>query len=58
MPSWWECFRCANVKNPDDYYSLDFSHHSLTDVPPIIFQYERTLEKIKLNSNRVSYNIY
>lgn len=55
MPSWWECFRCANVKNPDDYYSLDFSHHSLTDVPPIIFQYERTLEKIKLNSNRVSY---
>lgn len=34
---------------------LDFSHHHLVDVPPDVFQYERTLEELHLNANRVSH---
>lgn len=40
----------------DNIYVLDFSHHSLQDVPPEIFDYERTLTELNLGSNRVSCN--
>lgn len=57
MP-WWTCFNCINLKNPDDVLTLDFSHCLLFDVPPDVFQYERTLEELYLNSNRVSFYSY
>lgn len=58
MP-WWTCFNCANVRtqqnnNTNDIRVLDFSHHLLQDVPSDVFQYERMLEELYLNSNRVS----
>lgn len=34
--------------------SLDFSHHALNDVPPDVFAFERTLEELHLNSNRIT----
>lgn len=56
MP-WWTCFNCANLKatqnNQDDVYILDFTHHSLHDVPPSVFIHERSLEELYLSSNRV-----
>ncbi|KAG4076771.1 hypothetical protein HA402_009117 [Bradysia odoriphaga] len=53
MP-WWTCFNCINLKNPDDVLTLDFSHCLLYDVPPDVFQYERTLEELHLDSNRIN----
>ncbi|KAE8746451.1 hypothetical protein FOCC_FOCC006817 [Frankliniella occidentalis] len=32
---------------------LDYAHSSLHDVPPEVFQHERTLEEIRLDSNRL-----
>lgn len=57
MP-WWTCFKCLQFNDVNNVYSLDFSHHSLHDVPPNIFQYERTLEELLLNANRVSISTY
>lgn len=53
MP-WWTCFNCLSIHHRDEILTLDYSHHSLNDVPPDIFQHERTLEELYLNSNRVS----
>lgn len=48
---WCSCIK----KNPlDDVRVLDFSHSHLVDVPPDVFQYERTLEELHLEANRVS----
>lgn len=43
-----------NAQEQDQVKSLDFSNHMLTDVPPDVFQFERTLEELYLNSNRVN----
>lgn len=51
------CFKCLTDNNksqgPDNIYLLDFSHHSLQDVPPEVFDYERTLTELNIGSNRV-----
>lgn len=56
MP-WWTCFNCANIRSTNntinDVRILDFSHHTLHDVPADVFQYERMLEELYLYSNRV-----
>lgn len=56
MP-WWKFLNCLSVNHQNIISILDYSHHSLNDVPPYIFQYERTLEELYLNSNRVSFSI-
>lgn len=56
MP-WWSCISCTSRStrpNCNDIVVLDYAHHSLHDVPPDVFQYERTLEELYLSSNRVS----
>lgn len=53
MP-WWSCFECMNLRNADDVQVLDFSHHLLHEVPPNVFQHERTLEELHLNCNRIT----
>ncbi|ODM97759.1 Protein LAP2, partial [Orchesella cincta] len=44
---------CAKKDEPEDVQELDFRHCSLCEVPPDIFTYERTLEKLDLGSNQV-----
>lgn len=57
MP-WWTCFNCTNnhsdQNNRNDVVELDYSHHSLQDVPSDVFQFEKTLEILYLSANRVS----
>lgn len=48
------CCLCAReTYEPPDVQELDYKHSSLTEVPPEIFTYERTLEKLLLGSNQV-----
>lgn len=53
MP-FWKCFPCRKFKNEETVIVLDHSNCALTDVPPDVLQYERTLEKLYLSSNRIS----
>lgn len=56
MLSCFKCIKNGNKKHgQDDIYVLDFSHHNLLDVPPEVFDYERTLSELNLGSNRVSF---
>lgn len=53
------CFKGVQRKDNDEddddgVRMLDFSHGGLVEVPDNIFLYERTLEKLFLESNRVS----
>lgn len=52
MP-WWGCGQCKE-SNEDNIVCLDYNHMSLTEVPTEIFTFERTLEDLYLESNRVS----
>lgn len=45
---------CLKKNTLEDVRILDFSHAHLVDVPPDVFQYERTLEELHLEANRVS----
>ena len=45
---------CLKKNQMEDVRILDFSHSHLVDVPPDVFQYERTLEELHLEANRVS----
>lgn len=54
MLSCFKCLKNGNKKHgQDNVYVLDFSHHNLVDVPPEVFDYERTLSELNLGSNRV-----
>lgn len=53
MP-WWDCCTCNEVSD-NNISVLDFNHLALEEVPDHIFQFERTLEELYLDSNHVSY---
>ncbi|CAH0715598.1 unnamed protein product, partial [Brenthis ino] len=47
-------FLCCVRPGVEDIVELDYSHHSLTDVPTDVFVYERTLERLLCQSNRIT----
>lgn len=50
--NWLNCFACKQ-KAVDDVKTLDFSRASIADVPPEVFNFERTLENLHLDGNKV-----
>lgn len=46
-------FLCCVRPGVEDVVELDYSHQSLTDVPTEVFVYERTLETLLCQSNRI-----
>ena len=50
----WKCFLNCVRPETEDVRQLDYQHCMLQDVPPQVFAYERTLEELYLDSNRVS----
>jgi len=51
--AWWQCAACLRTQE-EDICELQLNHCNLYDVPPDVFIYERTLEKLYLDANRVS----
>ncbi|XP_046985837.1 protein lap1 [Schistocerca americana] len=49
MPSWFNCCR----QQEEEVRRLDFQHCVLNDVPAQVFAFERTLEELYLDSNRI-----
>ncbi|CAK1580227.1 unnamed protein product [Parnassius mnemosyne] len=47
-------FLCCVRPGVEDVVELDYSHQSLTDVPTDVFVYERTLETLYCQSNRIT----
>ncbi|CAG9786704.1 unnamed protein product [Diatraea saccharalis] len=47
-------FLCCVRPGVEDVVELDYSHQSLTDVPTEVFVYERTLEILNCQSNRIT----
>lgn len=47
-------FLCCVRPGVEDVLELDYSHQSLTDVPTEVFVYERTLEILYCQSNRIT----
>lgn len=50
--SWWQCAACLRAQE-EDICELQLNHCNLYDVPPDVFIYERTLEILYLDANRV-----
>lgn len=50
--NWLSCFVCKK-KTSEDVRTLDFNRSSLKEVPPEIFNFERTLENLYLDGNKV-----
>ncbi|XP_071571394.1 uncharacterized protein Lap1 isoform X1 [Temnothorax nylanderi] len=50
--SWWQCAACLRTQE-EDISELQLNHCNLYDVPPDVFIYERTLEKLYLDANRI-----
>ncbi|XP_031850170.1 leucine rich repeat containing protein 7 lap1 isoform X2 [Nomia melanderi] len=50
--AWWQCAACLRAQE-EDICELNLSHCNLYDVPPDVFIYERTLEKLYLDCNRI-----
>ncbi|XP_011877818.1 PREDICTED: protein lap1 isoform X2 [Vollenhovia emeryi] len=50
--SWWQCAACLRTQE-EDICDLQLNHCNLYDVPPDVFIYERTLEKLYLDANRI-----
>ncbi|XP_071439275.1 erbin [Hetaerina americana] len=48
----WKCFSCIK-SDTEDIVRLDYRHCSLSDVPPEVFAFERTLEELYLDANRI-----
>lgn len=51
--AWWQCAACLRAQE-EDICELQLNHCNLYDVPPDVFIYERTLEKLYLDANRVN----
>lgn len=47
-------FLCCVRPGAEDVIELDYSHHSLADFPTEVFVYERTLEILHCQSNRIT----
>lgn len=54
--AWWQCAACLRTQE-EDICELHLNNCNLYDVPPDVFIYERTLEKLYLDANRVNINI-
>ncbi|XP_048510972.1 protein lap1 isoform X2 [Athalia rosae] len=50
--AWWQCAACLRTQE-EDVCELQLNHCNLYDVPPDVFIYERTLEKLFLDANRI-----
>ncbi|XP_043481036.1 protein lap1 [Leptopilina heterotoma] len=50
--SWWQCAACLRAQE-EDICELQLNHCNLYDVPPDVFIYERTLEILYLDANRI-----
>ncbi|XP_063984452.1 protein lap1 isoform X1 [Diachasmimorpha longicaudata] len=50
--SWWQCTACLRAQE-EDICELQLNHCNLYDVPPDVFIYERTLEMLHLDANRI-----
>ncbi|KAF2881866.1 hypothetical protein ILUMI_24298 [Ignelater luminosus] len=50
--SWCKCLSCPKTE-VEDITTLDFSCCSLTEVPPIVFNFERTLQYLHLDCNKI-----
>ncbi|XP_008544865.1 protein lap1 [Microplitis demolitor] len=50
--SWWQCTACLRAQE-EDICELQLNHCNLYDVPPDVFIYERTLEMLYLDANRI-----
>ncbi|XP_066584062.1 protein lap1 [Prorops nasuta] len=50
--AWWQCATCLRAQE-EDICELQLNHCNLYDVPPDVFIYERTLEKLYLDANRI-----
>ncbi|XP_046426605.1 protein lap1 isoform X1 [Neodiprion fabricii] len=50
--AWWQCAACLRTQE-EDICELQLNHCNLYDVPPDVFIYERTLEKLFLDANRI-----
>lgn len=55
--NWLNCFSCKE-KAQDDVKTLDYNRTGLTEVPPEVFNFERTLETLYLDGNKVSRRLY
>ncbi|XP_069694249.1 erbin [Periplaneta americana] len=51
--SWKLCFCCCNEPEIEDVKILDYRHLMLDDVPSLVFFYERTLEELYLDFNKI-----
>lgn len=49
-----KCFPCLQFKNEEVVSKLDYSNTVLTDVFPLVWQHERTLEELYLTSTRIN----
>ncbi|XP_073845882.1 leucine rich repeat containing protein 7 lap1 [Musca autumnalis] len=49
-----KCFPCLQFKNEEVVNKLDYSNNVLTDVFPLVWQHERTLEELYLTSTRIN----
>ncbi|KAF7997883.1 hypothetical protein HCN44_009281 [Aphidius gifuensis] len=50
--SWWQCTACLRAQE-EDICELQLNHCNLYDVPGDVFIYERTLEQLYLDANRI-----
>ncbi|KAK7793995.1 hypothetical protein R5R35_003958 [Gryllus longicercus] len=48
----WDCFACLKPESTD-IKQLNYEHCTLNDVPAEVFAFERTLEELHLDSNRI-----
>ncbi|XP_013105696.2 protein lap1 [Stomoxys calcitrans] len=49
-----KCFPCLQFKNEEVITKLDYSNTVLTDMFPLVWQHERTLEELNLTSTRIN----
>ncbi|XP_075147007.1 leucine rich repeat containing protein 7 lap1 [Haematobia irritans] len=49
-----KCFPCLQFKNEEVINKLDYSNTVLTEVFPLVWQHERTLEELYLTSTRIN----
>ncbi|XP_017769808.1 PREDICTED: leucine-rich repeat-containing protein 1 isoform X2 [Nicrophorus vespilloides] len=50
--NWLSCFACKQ-KTIENVKTLDFSRTSISEVPPEVFNFERTLENLYLDGNKI-----
>lgn len=50
--AWWQCAACLRAQE-EEVGEMQLNHCNLYDVPPDVFVYERTLERLYLDANRV-----